>query len=215
VVLCSDGLHGPVSDEEIQEILAAETDLKKAGEGLLQKALERDGPDNITVVLARFDGPGLMEPTPDDKVGFQGYDPGRDPAETGPTPGPDPYDQSGRSGPGGTVASAATMETTEETGVTKGGGAARRLTRVRSTEPGSGSGRGASGDDENIRPPGLEPWLRTTVRKAKELLLDTRARNGRPVLALFFLALLAATAGGIFVLKCERNQAVHSEDRGR
>jgi len=79
MVLCSDGLHGPVSDDEMRDILAAETDLKKAGEGLLQKALERDGPDNITVILARFDGQGLEPPTPEDVVAFVGYDPGRDP----------------------------------------------------------------------------------------------------------------------------------------
>jgi len=79
MVLCSDGLHGPVSDEEMRDILAAEPDLKKAGEGLLQKALERDGPDNITVILARFDGTGLEPPTPEDVVGFVAYDPGRDP----------------------------------------------------------------------------------------------------------------------------------------
>ena len=36
----------------------AEHDLGKAGDGLIQKALDRDGPDNITVVLARFDGSG-------------------------------------------------------------------------------------------------------------------------------------------------------------
>jgi serine/threonine protein phosphatase PrpC len=79
MVLCSDGLHGPVSDDEMRDILAAETDLKKAGEGLLQKALERDGPDNITVILARFDGQGLEPATPEDVVAFVGYDPGRDP----------------------------------------------------------------------------------------------------------------------------------------
>jgi len=163
-------------------------------------------------VLARFEGSGLMEPKPDDKVGFQGYDPGRDPAETGPTPGPEPYEQSG---PGGTVASVAAMETTKETAGGKGGGAARRLTRVRTAEPSTAPGEDASGGHETVRRPGLESWLRSTVRKVKDLLLDTRAHNGRPVIALFFLALLAATAGGIFVLKCERNQAVHSEDRGR
>ncbi|HEX2656934.1 MAG TPA: hypothetical protein VHU40_01625, partial [Polyangia bacterium] len=79
VVLCSDGLHGPVTDDELRDILAAESDLKKAGEGLLQKALERDGPDNITVILARFDGQGLEPPTPEDTVSFVAYDPGRDP----------------------------------------------------------------------------------------------------------------------------------------
>ena len=79
VVLCSDGLHGPVTDDEMRDILAAEKDLKKAGEGLLQKALERDGPDNITVILARFEGEGLQPPTPEDTVEFSGFDPGRDP----------------------------------------------------------------------------------------------------------------------------------------
>jgi hypothetical protein len=62
----------------MRDILAGETDLKKAGEGLLQKALERDGPDNITVILARFDGQGLEPATPEDVVAFVGYDPGRD-----------------------------------------------------------------------------------------------------------------------------------------
>ena len=61
-LLCSDGLHGPVSDEEILAILIGEPNLQKAGEALIQKALDRDGPDNITVVLGRFDGAGLMPP---------------------------------------------------------------------------------------------------------------------------------------------------------
>src|SRR5881394_1244516 len=82
-VLCSDGLHGPVSDEEMLSILIGEPNLQKAGEGLIQKALDRDGPDNITVVLARFDGEGLAPPGPDDKVVFTAYDPGRDPTGVG------------------------------------------------------------------------------------------------------------------------------------
>lgn len=210
VVLCSDGLHGPVSDEEIEAILAADSDLKKAGENLLQKALDRDGPDNITVVLARFDGPGLTAAGPADKVGFVGYDPGRDPvSESAPTPAPEPSDRGG--GSGGAVMAAAGLETTEETGVGgKGGGAARRLTRVRTAESGGSSygyerGSGA--------PTGaVESWGRRALRTLKELFGGAGPRSGRPVLALFFLALLAATAGGIFVLKCERDQAVHSED---
>jgi PPM family protein phosphatase len=78
-LLCSDGLHGPVADEEILAILIAEPNLQKAGEGLIQKALDRDGPDNITVVLARFDGEGLQAPTAEDIVTFVAYDPGGDP----------------------------------------------------------------------------------------------------------------------------------------
>jgi serine/threonine protein phosphatase PrpC len=78
-LLCSDGLHGPVADEEILAILIAEPNLQKAGEALIQKALDRDGPDNITVVLGRFDGEGLQAPAPEDVVTFVGYDPGGDP----------------------------------------------------------------------------------------------------------------------------------------
>src|SRR5581483_4279710 len=55
-LLCSDGLHGPVTDEEILSVLVTEPDLQKAGDALIQKALDHDGPDNITVALARFDG---------------------------------------------------------------------------------------------------------------------------------------------------------------
>jgi serine/threonine protein phosphatase PrpC len=87
-LLCSDGLHGPVADEEILAILIAESNLQKAGEALIQKALDRDGPDNITVVLGRFDGEGLKPPTPEDVVTFVGYDPGGDPVPEGMS-GPD------------------------------------------------------------------------------------------------------------------------------
>ena len=79
ILLCSDGLHGPVSDEEIVTILNGEPDLKKAADALLQRALEHDGPDNITCVLARVDGAGLPEPTAEDRISFVPYDPGRDP----------------------------------------------------------------------------------------------------------------------------------------
>src|SRR3954470_3957075 len=99
-LLCSDGLHGPVSDEELLSVLVTETDLEKAAQTLIQKALDRDGPDNITVVLARFDGEGLKAPAPEDAVSFVAYDPGGDPI-------PEPL--------GGGVASASlARETVEE-----------------------------------------------------------------------------------------------------
>src|SRR5260221_886967 len=79
MVLCSDGLHGPVGDDEMLELLQREPDLQKAGDGLIQKALDRDGPDNITVVLARFTGPALPPATADDLVAFVPYDPGPGP----------------------------------------------------------------------------------------------------------------------------------------
>ncbi len=83
VLVSSDGLHGPVSDEEILQILRDEKDVKKASDRLIARALEREGPDNITVVVARFEGAGLQEPTAADLVQFAAYDPGPDPAEPG------------------------------------------------------------------------------------------------------------------------------------
>ena len=39
------------------------------------------------------------------------------------------------------------------------------------------------------------------------------AKSGRSLLALFLLALVAAAAGGIFVMKCERDQSARSDNR--
>jgi serine/threonine protein phosphatase PrpC len=81
VLVCSDGLHGPVSDDEIKRILLDEPDVRKACDRLIACANEHEGPDNITVVLARFDGDGLPEPAADDAVTFVTYDPGQDPED--------------------------------------------------------------------------------------------------------------------------------------
>lgn len=55
-VLCSDGLCGPASDEEIHEIVAAEKDIEQAATKLIAKANDNGGPDNITVILAKVVG---------------------------------------------------------------------------------------------------------------------------------------------------------------
>src|SRR5207247_10640938 len=59
LVLCSDGLSGQVKKEEIAEIVTRERDLQTACDRLIALANERGGPDNVTVVIARFDGDGL------------------------------------------------------------------------------------------------------------------------------------------------------------
>jgi protein phosphatase len=60
LVLCSDGLSGQVKKEEIAKIVTSAPDLTAACDQLIALANERGGPDNITVVIARFDGDGLQ-----------------------------------------------------------------------------------------------------------------------------------------------------------
>jgi protein phosphatase len=53
-LLCSDGLSGPVPDPDMLDILVSSQDLKTAASRLISRANENGGPDNITVVLARW-----------------------------------------------------------------------------------------------------------------------------------------------------------------
>src|SRR6266545_2040476 len=73
LVLCSDGLSGQVKKDEIADIVLRERDLQSACDKLIALANERGGPDNITVVLARFDGEGLRPPEPNGQMGYQVY----------------------------------------------------------------------------------------------------------------------------------------------
>jgi len=59
LVLCSDGLSGQVKKEEIARIVSTTPNLAAVCDKLIALANERGGPDNITVVAARFDGDGL------------------------------------------------------------------------------------------------------------------------------------------------------------
>lgn len=55
IVICSDGLHGQVTDDEIAEI-GSEESLEQACQNLIELANARGGPDNITVAMARLEG---------------------------------------------------------------------------------------------------------------------------------------------------------------
>ena len=59
-MLCSDGLTGQVEDEEIASLLA-HLPPQEAAATLVDLANLRGGPDNITVVIARVAGPGLLD----------------------------------------------------------------------------------------------------------------------------------------------------------
>lgn len=73
LVICSDGLSGQVNKQEIAEVTSHTTDLQAACDRLIAMANERGGPDNITVVIARFDGDGLRAAAPGEEAGHQAY----------------------------------------------------------------------------------------------------------------------------------------------
>ncbi len=54
ILLCSDGLSGPLSDEQICEIAAGQDNLAQIAERLIGSANDNGGPDNITCVVARW-----------------------------------------------------------------------------------------------------------------------------------------------------------------
>ena len=52
VLICSDGLHGPVDERTIAAILAGVPGAEEASRALIDAALDAGGPDNVTVVVA-------------------------------------------------------------------------------------------------------------------------------------------------------------------
>jgi protein phosphatase len=52
-ILCSDGLHGVVKENELMEI--ANRSIEEAADEFLRRALERGAPDNVTVIVARVE----------------------------------------------------------------------------------------------------------------------------------------------------------------
>jgi protein phosphatase len=54
LLLCSDGLTEPVEDDQIAEALASSNDPTEAADRLISLALKNGGPDNVTVVVARY-----------------------------------------------------------------------------------------------------------------------------------------------------------------
>jgi protein phosphatase len=111
LMLCSDGLSGMVRNDEIREVLRSVDDPLEACKTLTDRANQAGGHDNITVVVAKFDGPDLAEPTREDIDGlkYQKYqlpeppqsastipepsrrvkDLGKDKVSSRPPPGPD------------------------------------------------------------------------------------------------------------------------------
>ena len=54
LLLCTDGLHGPVPADAIARVLAGSATAEAAARALVDAANAAGGPDNVTVVVARF-----------------------------------------------------------------------------------------------------------------------------------------------------------------
>ncbi len=59
VMLCSDGLSGMVRFDELREVLVGADDPVEACRELTERANQAGGHDNITCIVAKFDGEGL------------------------------------------------------------------------------------------------------------------------------------------------------------
>ena len=85
LMMCSDGLVGVVSDEEISAVVGSIDEPAEAARILIEMANGAGGPDNITVIVAHVDGSGLVEATEKDALTFEHWriDPEVAPAPTG------------------------------------------------------------------------------------------------------------------------------------
>jgi serine/threonine protein phosphatase PrpC len=63
-ILCSDGLHGVVKEEEIKEVVEA-MPIDAAADEFLRRALARGAPDNVTVIVARVEIDDGLGPEPE------------------------------------------------------------------------------------------------------------------------------------------------------
>jgi serine/threonine protein phosphatase PrpC len=73
LIVCSDGLSGLVRREEFAQLARHHPDLPALCSALIDLANGRGGPDNITVVAARFEGDGLPEVDGTGAVGYSSY----------------------------------------------------------------------------------------------------------------------------------------------
>ncbi|HEX8954055.1 MAG TPA: SpoIIE family protein phosphatase, partial [Polyangia bacterium] len=70
LMMCSDGLVGVVSDEEISAVVGSIDDPAEAARILIEMANGAGGPDNITVIVAHVGGEALGEATAADALSF-------------------------------------------------------------------------------------------------------------------------------------------------
>ena len=89
LLLCSDGLSGLVGPEDMARVVEEELDLSASCDRLIAMANDQGGPDNITVVAARFEGRGLGVSRSADEVGYREFS-AETPVDEGIVPPPPP-----------------------------------------------------------------------------------------------------------------------------
>ena len=82
LLLCSDGLSGMIRFDDIRDTLLQHKEPLEACKALTEKANLAGGHDNITVIVVKFDGKGLKDPTDDsDTLKYRKYSLPEEPAE--------------------------------------------------------------------------------------------------------------------------------------
>ncbi len=74
LVMCSDGLSGLVEPDDILEVVKTIDEPMEACRRLTEMACDRGGEDNITVIVARFEGDGLAEPSDGVTLTYEKFD---------------------------------------------------------------------------------------------------------------------------------------------
>ncbi|MBK6916836.1 MAG: serine/threonine-protein phosphatase [Deltaproteobacteria bacterium] len=70
MLLCSDGLTGPLDDPRVLEILLRHEDPVPSSRALTEAACAAGGPDNVTVALVRFHGQTIAPVSTDATISF-------------------------------------------------------------------------------------------------------------------------------------------------
>jgi protein phosphatase len=71
LLLCTDGLTGPLPDARILELMLRHEDPVQVCRALTEAACAAGGPDNVTVAVARFVGGELPTPTGREPIAFE------------------------------------------------------------------------------------------------------------------------------------------------
>lgn len=71
LLLCSDGLTGPLADKQVLDLMLRYEDPVRCCRALTESACAHGGPDNVTVAMARFMGDGLEVPHGQEPIAFE------------------------------------------------------------------------------------------------------------------------------------------------